>query len=121
MARARKSGKSSAGGTGNVALRVKQSLIAALILAAIIFAVQGGEYGTRDLVRQTQRRAALLSAIDSLQRAVDSLKTYRRRLDTDPALQERIAREEFGMVRGQNELLYRLAEPASASDSAGRN
>jgi cell division protein FtsB len=27
---------------------------------------------------------------------------------TDPAVQERIAREEFGMVRGDKELLYRF-------------
>jgi cell division protein FtsB len=119
MARARKSGKSSSGAS-QVALRVKQALVVAAVVAAVLFAVQGGEYGTRDLVRQSRRRAALLGTIDSLQRTVDSLKTYRRRLDTDPALQERIARDEFGMVRGQNELLYRLAEPESGGDSASR-
>ena len=99
---------------------MKQLLIAAAFLSAVIFAVQGGEYGTRDLMRQSRRRADLVRAIDSLQHTVDSLKTYRRRLDTDPSLQERIAREEFGMVRGQNELLYRLAEPESLGDSVSR-
>ena len=56
----------------------------------------------------------LVSAIDSLQRIVDSLKRYKQRVETDPALQERIAREEFGLVRGNKELLYRIAEPAPA-------
>jgi cell division protein FtsB len=84
-----------------------------------VFAVQGGEYGTRDLLRQRARRATLVSAIDSLQRVVDSLKRYKRRLDTDPALQERIAREEFGLVRGEKELLYRFAEPGEDSVKRG--
>lgn len=81
------------------------------MLAAAIFAVQGGEYGTRDLIRQRARKDALLRTNDSLQRLVDSLALYKRRLETDPALQERIAREEFGMVRGNKELLYRFTEP----------
>ena len=88
--------------------------MAAGVVAALVFAVQGGEFGTRDLLRQRQRRKVLVSAIDSLQRIVDSLKRYKHRVDTDPSLQERIAREEFGLVRGNKELLYRIAEPAPA-------
>ena len=109
MARAR---KTSAGGNG--ARRVKQVLVAAAVVAALVFAVQGGEFGTRDLLRQHQRRKVLVSDIDSLQRIVDSLKRYKQRVETDPALLERIAREEFGLVRGNKELLYRIAEPAPA-------
>ena len=93
--------------------RLKQLLIGAAVLAALVFAVQGGEYGTRDLMRQRSRRAALVATIDSLQHIVDSLKRYKTRVETDPALQERIAREEFGLVRGDKELLYRFAEPVS--------
>ncbi len=83
-------------------------------MGAIYFAVQGGEYGTSDLLQQRARRAKLVATIDSLQRTVDSLKRYKRRVETDPALQERIAREEFGMVRGTKELLYRFTDPDSA-------
>ena len=86
--------------------------MAAAVVAALVFAVQGGEFGTRDLLRQNQRRKVLVSAIDSLQRIVDSLKRYKKRVETEPALQERIAREEFGLVRGNKEMLYRIAEPA---------
>ena len=96
---------------------LKRVLIAAGVLAALVFAVQGGEYGTRDLMRQRERRVRLTKGIDSLQRIVDSLKRYKRRLETDPVLQERIAREQFGMVRGNKELLYRIAEPAAPIDS----
>ncbi|MDB4914018.1 MAG: Septum formation initiator [Gemmatimonadetes bacterium] len=78
-----------------------------------MFAVQGGEYGTRDLMRLRARRVKLVTTIDSLQHIVDSLRKYRQRVETDPALQERIAREEYGFVRGAKERLYRFAEPDS--------
>jgi cell division protein FtsB len=83
----------------------------ALIAGAIAFAVEGGEYGTSDLLEQRTRQRRLRLEIDSLSRVVDSLTRYRRRVETDPKLQERIAREEFGFVRGNKELLYRFAEP----------
>ena len=104
MARGRKSG----GGWG-----VKRLLVAAGVLGALWFAIEGGEYGTRDLIRQKQRRARLQVAIDSAQHVVDSLRRYKKRLETDPVLQERIAREEFGMVRGTKEILYRIAEDSA--------
>ena len=97
--------KRSGGGRG-----LKRILVAAGVLGALVFAVEGGEYGTRDLIHQKQRKARLQSAIDSAQHVVDSLRRYKRRLETDPVLQERIAREEFGMVRGTKEILYRIAE-----------
>ena len=109
MAKARKSTD-----RRRAAERIRQLLIAVGVTAALVFAVQGGEYGTRDLLRQKARRRALVSTIDSLQHVVDSLKRYKKRVETDPALQERIAREEFGLLRGNKELLYRLAEPDSA-------
>jgi len=98
-------------GTTTNGARLKKLLVVAVVVAALVFAVQGGEYGTTDLLHQKQRRARLVSSIDSLQQVVDSLTRYKYRLQTDPALQERIAREEFGMVRGGKELLYRFAEP----------
>jgi len=102
--------KKSGGGRG-----VKRLLVAAGVLGALWFAIEGGEYGTRDLSRQKARKARLQVAIDSAQHVVDSLRRYKKRLETDAVLQERIAREEFGMVRGEKEILYRIAE-----DSGGR-
>jgi len=93
----------------------------AVIIAALIFAVQGGEYSTLDLVHQRRDRRRMTIAIDSLTRVVDSLRRYRDRLQRDPKLQERIAREDFGMVRGTKELLYRFATPRdTARDSTTR-
>ena len=79
------------------------------MVGVAVFAVQGGEYSTLDLVRQRAQRAALVAEIDSLQHQVDSLSHLVHAIETDPAVQERIAREEFGMVRGNKELLYRFA------------
>ena len=93
----------------------------AVIVAAVVFAVQGGEYSTLDLLHQRRERQQMTVAIDSLTRLVDSLRKYRDRLQRDPKLQERIAREDFGMVRGTKELLYRFAAPRDTSvDSTAR-
>jgi cell division protein FtsB len=92
----------------------------ALIAGAIAFAVEGGEYGTSDLLKQRARERRLRVEIDSLSRVVDSLGRYKRRVETDPKLQERIAREEFGFVRGSKELLYRFAEPDTTAPAARR-
>ena len=92
---------------------LRKLVVLAVLAAAAVFAIQGGEYGTSDLVKQRGRRQALVRAIDSLQRVVDSLQRRKRAVESDPAVQERIAREEFGMVRGK-EILYRFAEPDTA-------
>lgn len=81
-----------------------------VVVAALFFALQGGEYSTRDLFKQRARKEKMLVSLDSLQRQVDSLKAVRKAIETDPAVQERLAREEFGMVRGDKELLYRFVE-----------
>jgi cell division protein FtsB len=91
--------------------RAKRVVLAVIVLGIVVFAVQGGEYGTWDLVTQRSRRERLESRIDSLTRLVDSLERRKRAIRTDAAAQERIAREEFGMVKGEKELLYRFADP----------
>lgn len=92
--------------------RLRLVVMVSLGAAVLWFAIEGGEYGTSDLVQQQRQRRRLTREIDSLKRVVDSLTRYKQRVLTDPATQERIAREEFGMVRGR-ELLYRLVQPDS--------
>jgi cell division protein FtsB len=82
----------------------------ALIAVALFFAVQGGEYSTRDLYVLHSRTRSITRQVDSLQRQVDSLGRFLKLVKSDSATQERIAREEFGMVRGDNEILYRFGE-----------
>jgi cell division protein FtsB len=99
-------------------VNARRAAVAIGLLLVVVWALQGGEYGTTDLFRQRARRASLQADVDSLARHVDSLRAYKRAIQTDPALQERIAREEFGMVRGERELLYRFAAPDSTSGGA---
>ncbi|MEP6506760.1 MAG: septum formation initiator family protein [Gemmatimonadales bacterium] len=79
-----------------------------IVAGAIFFAVQGGEYSTMDLWHQRQRKIKLQAETDSLMREVDSLRQVVKAVQTDRTTQERIAREEFGMVRGDKEIVYRL-------------
>jgi cell division protein FtsB len=90
---------------------VRRLFWAAVAAGGLLFAVQGGEFGTLDLWRQRRERERVTHNIDSLQRVVDSLKNYSAKVLHDPTTQERIAREVFGMVRGNKELLYRFAAP----------
>jgi cell division protein FtsB len=101
---------------------VKRAFWAAVAALAILFAVQGGEYGTSDLLTQRARKRRLEGQLDSLQHQVDSLRLWKRALQSDPSVQERIAREEFGMVRGDKEILYRFSDSSRADgdDEAGR-
>ena len=89
--------------------------------AALLFAIQGGEYGTFDLITQRREKARINHSIDSLRHVVDSLKKYADLVQHDPATQERIAREVFGMVRGDKEILYRFTDrPDTTGGSAKR-
>ncbi len=88
------------------------------VVFALWFAVEGGEFGTMDLLRQHRQEATITRTIDSLRRIVDSLKRYETAVERDPATQERIAREVFGMVRGDKELLYRFTDSVKVRPDA---
>lgn len=95
-------------------LTTRKALLIAGSLGVAYFAIEGGEYGTSDLIRQRIRHTRLQSEIDSLQRQIDSLDRYRKQILSDPVLQERIAREQFGMVRGDKEIVYRFTDSVAA-------
>ena len=86
-------------------------IVFSVAVAVVAFAVQGGEYGTTDLVRQQRALTRERAAVESLGVEVKRLQAYKRAVETDPATQERIAREEFGMVKGDREILYRFTDP----------
>lgn len=89
----------------------------AVLIGAPYFALQGGEYSTLDIVRQHRRLAELTARTDSLAHVVDSLRIVERLVRTDSTTQEHIAREEFGLVRGPNEILYRFIPDSGRRDS----
>ena len=86
----------------------------AALLFALYFAVQGGEYGTLDLLKLRREVAGEQAKVALLRRALDSLGREAMAIEHDPRVQEQVAREQFGMIR-RGELLYKLV-PA---DSAG--
>ena len=79
--------------------------------AALLFALQGGQYSTIDLFRQGSEKQRLSTTIDSVRKEVDSLRAYKKALATDAKLQERIAREMWGMVK-EGEIIYKLVDDA---------
>ncbi len=77
------------------------------VIFALYFAFQGGEYGTLDLRDLRHQAAQESTAVVQLQHVVDSLGRLAVAIEKDPAMQERVARERFGMLK-PGEFLYRL-------------
>ena len=80
---------------------------AVLIAAATVFAFAAGEYGTLDWFELRREERDERIRITELQHQVDSLQKVAAGLEKDPRMQERVAREEFGMIR-KGEHVYRL-------------
>jgi cell division protein FtsB len=102
--------------------RLKKTILPAILLLAVYYAVFSGEYSwfaLRDV------RIELEKVEDELVRKrqqIDSLLALADSVESDPSMLERIARERFGMIR-DGETLYRFAEPPNSVrpfvDSAG--
>ena len=84
-----------------------------VIVLAVLFAVQGGEYGTLDLFKLERQAATEAATVARLQQIVDSLTRAANAIERDPRVQERVARESFGMIR-KGEFLYKIVRPDSA-------
>lgn len=80
-------------------------LAGALVLVSV--AVFAGEYSTIDWLNVRTQLADQREAVLELRAELDSLARIARALETDPAAQERAAREGFGMIR-DGEILYRI-------------
>lgn len=93
-------------------------IAAAVVLAGLAF--QAGEYGTLDWLKLQQQFTAERRAVRELERQLDSLQRLAHALETDPAAQERAAREQFGMIR-RGELLYRLVPRVDLGADGGRD
>ena len=89
----------------------------AVVLAGLAF--QAGEYGTVDWLKLRRQLIQERRAVRDLEVEVDSLARLARALESDPAAQERAAREQFGMIR-RGEILYRLVPQADASAAPPR-
>lgn len=73
----------------------------------VLVAVFAGEYSTLDWLTLRRQLAAERDTVAALRANLDSLARLARALETDPATQERVAREQFGLIR-DGEILYRI-------------
>ncbi|MGH7594417.1 MAG: FtsB family cell division protein [Gemmatimonadales bacterium] len=78
--------------------RARWAALIALVIAAV-FAYWGGTFSEPNYraLRRDEANAARQAA--ELQHEVDSLRLFRDSLATNPVVQERVARETFGMLR----------------------
>ena len=82
----------------------------AVVVGGLLFGAFGGEYRTIDYWKLRHNQRQLESEIAALEIEVDSLAAYADSIETDSATQERVAREQFGMLR-DGEILYKLPRP----------
>jgi len=73
----------------------------------LALAAWGGEYGTADWITIRRQLADERARVAALRIELDSLGKLATDLETNPAVQERVAREQFGMIR-DGETLYRV-------------
>jgi cell division protein FtsB len=76
-------------------------------VALVLLAVFGGEYSTLDWLTLRSQLAQERDSVAALRGSLDSLARLARALESDPATQERAAREQFGLIRN-GEILYRI-------------
>lgn len=82
-----------------------------IVALAAIFALQGGEYSLWNWWELRRTEARETAVVAELKEAVDSLEKAAVAIETDPRVQERVARESFGMIKN-GEFLFRILPPS---------
>jgi cell division protein FtsB len=99
--------------------RLAKVLVPGLLVVAIYYAVFGGEYSVFELHATRTALESERSALFELRTQIDSLVAWSDSLRNDSQTLERVAREDFGMIR-EGETLYRFALPESDRDAEDR-
>ncbi len=86
---------------------------ALLVVGMVIFAIQGGTFSTWDWLTLKEEARSERTAVEQLKQNIDSLEKVAALVERNPVEQERIAREEFGMIKS-GEFLYRLVPDSSS-------
>jgi cell division protein FtsB len=85
-------------------------LAVVVLLGAALFALQGGEYSTLALLSLRKEQRTESARVGVLRHEIDSLTALARLIESDPETQERIAREQHGMLK-PGEHAFILEEP----------
>ncbi|MGE0160123.1 MAG: septum formation initiator family protein [Gemmatimonadales bacterium] len=91
--------------------RLPGLIMPALLIVAVYYATFGGEYSLLELRAARAAVAEEEASLGELQARIDSLSARADSLRTDPGTLERVAREQFGMIR-EGETLYRFVPEA---------
>ncbi|MDT8368957.1 MAG: septum formation initiator family protein [Longimicrobiales bacterium] len=94
--------------------RLTRILLPGLLLLGLYYAFFGGRVSVFELRRAHRDLAAAEAELARVRALNDSLRAWADSLADDPAVLERFAREEFGMIRG-GEVLYRFDEAGDST------
>ena len=82
-------------------------LVLGVVGAAVLFGLQAGEYSTWEWLALRREERGERERIRELKRELDSLLRYAKLVETDPETQERIAREQYGMLKaGEHAFIF---------------
>jgi cell division protein FtsB len=92
-------------------MKKKRGMLFLIVIGAIVLSGGSGVFlfGKQGIVYPYRQLAKDHIAIETARRTVDSLRLEIKRLTSDTACIERIAREKLGMAR-QNEKVYKFIE-----------
>jgi cell division protein FtsB len=93
--------------------RLSGLIMPALLIVAAYYAVFGGEYSLFELRGARASVAEERATLELLEVRIDSLSAWADSVRSDSATLERIAREQFGMIR-DGETLYRFVPTEEA-------
>ena len=89
-----------------------------LILAAV-FAWTGGTFSETNYLALRREEVAANRRLKQLQHEVDSLQAFRDSLASNPVVQERVARDELGMLR-PGEIAFTIVPDSGAGAPTGK-
>ena len=99
--------------------RLAKLLAPGLLAVSVYYAVFGGEYSMFELRRSRASLEAERDTLTELQTQIDSLSAWSDSLRNDAGTLERVAREDFGMIK-EGETLYRFAMPDETESAEPR-
>ncbi len=96
--------------------RLSRTLFLAVLALAAYYALFGGPYSVIEMRAAARERDQLQLRVDSLHEVNERLTARVDSLENDPTVLERVAREEFGMVK-PGEVIYRRSEEPDTTGS----
>ena len=92
-------------------VRARWIIASILVMGAAYFALFGGDYGYFEVRRLEKEKASEEARVLELKKELDALRLRADSLTNDSATLERLAREQYGLIR-DGERLYRFVDSA---------